>query len=195
MHLHRVGARCPLKNGDWLRAAIKTLRKSSCCEVPVPFFNGLPGALQEPAEISQLLSQAAAGDRAALNDLFARHQELLWRMVRLRLNHRLQGRIDETDVVQEAFVEASRKIGQYLANPLAPFFLWLRQLTLLKLAELHRHHLGAEMRAAERNERSRSTAARSPRQLRFRSPPKTAGDADIAFSRGHAGREAEVFDA
>ena len=107
-------------------------------------------ALHESAEISQLLSQAAAGDRAALSDLFARHQERLWRMVRLRLNRRLQGRIDETDVVQEAFVEASRKIGQYLANPLAPFFLWLRQLTLLKLAEMHRHHLGAEMRSAER---------------------------------------------
>ena len=71
-------------------------------------------------------------------------------MVRLRLSRRLQGRIDETDVVQEAFVEASRKIGQYLANPQAPFFLWLRQLTLLKLAELHRRHLGTEMRSCDR---------------------------------------------
>jgi RNA polymerase sigma-70 factor (ECF subfamily) len=71
-------------------------------------------------------------------------------MVRLRLNRRLQGRIDETDVVQEAFVEASRKLGEYLAHPQAPFFLWLRQLTLLKLAELHRRHLGTEMRTAER---------------------------------------------
>jgi RNA polymerase sigma-70 factor (ECF subfamily) len=52
--------------------------------------------------------------------------------------------------VQEAFVDASRKIGEYLANPLAPFFLWLRHLTLLKLAEVHRRHLGTELRAAER---------------------------------------------
>ena len=104
----------------------------------------------EPSEICQLLSQAAAGDRGALDELFSRHQERLWRMVRLRLSRRLQGRIDETDVVQEAFVEASRKIGEYLANPQAPFFLWLRQLTLLKLAELHRRHLGVEMRAAHR---------------------------------------------
>jgi RNA polymerase sigma-70 factor (ECF subfamily) len=109
-----------------------------------------PGGLNEPAEISQLLSQAAAGDRVALGDLFARHQERLWRLVRLRLNRRLQGRIDETDVVQEAFVEASRKIAEYLANPLAPFFLWLRHLTLLKLAELHRRHLGTEARSADR---------------------------------------------
>jgi|SRR5579872_6013866 len=109
------------------------------------------GAVDESAETAQLLARAAAGDREALDDLFARHQERLWRMVRLRLNRRLQGRVDETDVVQEAFVEASRRLGEFLDNPQAPFFLWLRQLTLFKLSDVHRTHFGATMRDANRD--------------------------------------------
>jgi len=113
--------------------------------------SGGTGELHESAEISQLLERASAGDRAALDDLFSLHQERLLRMVRFRLNRRLHRRIDETDVVQEAFVEASRKLRDYLANPQAPFFLWLRQLTLFKLAKIHRRHFGAEMRNVERD--------------------------------------------
>jgi RNA polymerase sigma-70 factor (ECF subfamily) len=99
---------------------------------------------------SDLLQRAAAGDPAARNALFARHTERLQRMVRLRLSRRLQGRVDEGDVVQEALLEAARKLNDYLQRPEAPFFLWLRQLTGLKLAELHRHHLGTQMRDADR---------------------------------------------
>lgn len=103
------------------------------------------------SEIStELLQRAAAGDQAALSELFGRHQDRLLHLVRLRLSRRLQGRVDEGDVVQEALLEATRKVSEYLANPQAPFFLWLRQLTLLKLAEIHRRHLGTQMRDADR---------------------------------------------
>jgi RNA polymerase sigma-70 factor (ECF subfamily) len=107
--------------------------------------------VDESADTSELLAIAAVGDPAAMNQLFARHQDRLRRMVRLRLNRRLQGRIDENDVVQEAFLEAAKKLSEYLARPEAPFFLWLRTLTGLKLAELHRHHLGTQMRDADRD--------------------------------------------
>jgi len=101
-------------------------------------------------ESTDLIARAAAGDVDARNALFAQHTERLQRLVRLRLSRRLQGRVDEGDVVQEALLEAARKLNEYLQHPDAPFYLWLRHLTGLKLAELHRHHLGTQMRDADR---------------------------------------------
>lgn len=99
---------------------------------------------------TELLSRAQRGDRGALNQLLVQYGDRLKRMVRLRLDRRLQGRIDESDVLQEAFLEVAGKLDDYLAAPKAPFFLWLRTLTGLKLAELHRRHLGTQLRDANR---------------------------------------------
>jgi RNA polymerase sigma-70 factor (ECF subfamily) len=71
-------------------------------------------------------------------------------MIALRLDQRLQGRIDASDVIQEAYLEAATRLEDYLRQPTMPFFLWLRFLTGQKLTELHRHHLGAQMRDAGR---------------------------------------------
>jgi RNA polymerase sigma-70 factor (ECF subfamily) len=71
-------------------------------------------------------------------------------MVALRLDRRLQGRIDPSDVIQETYIEASRRLAAYLKEPAMPFFLWLRFLAGQKLLELHRRHLGAQQRAAGR---------------------------------------------
>jgi RNA polymerase sigma-70 factor (ECF subfamily) len=79
------------------------------------------------------------------------HGDRLKRMVRLRLNRRLQGRLDSSDVLQEAYLEVSQKLGDYARNPEAPFFLWLRAMTGMKLAEVHRRYLGTQMRDADRD--------------------------------------------
>jgi RNA polymerase sigma-70 factor (ECF subfamily) len=99
-------------------------------------------------EIEVLLGQAAAGDGPALAELFQRHRSRLEQMVRLRLDWRLQGRLDPADILQEAFLEFARRLPEYLADPVLPFYLWLRLLTGQKLAALHRHHLGVKMRNA-----------------------------------------------
>src|SRR5579871_2266952 len=101
-------------------------------------------------ETHDLLERAAAGDPQALGDLFGRHRDRLRRMVQLRLDRRLQGRIDPSDVLQEAFLELSRALAEYLRNPTMPFFLWLRCLTGRKLQALHRRHIGTRMRDAGR---------------------------------------------
>jgi RNA polymerase sigma-70 factor (ECF subfamily) len=98
-----------------------------------------------------LIQRAARGDERAVRELFAMHEDRLKRMIRLRLNRRLQGRIDSSDVLQEAYLEVAGKLDEYLQNPEAPFFLWLRQITGYKLADVHRRHLGAQMRNAERD--------------------------------------------
>ena len=95
-----------------------------------------------------LLEHAAAGDTQALGLLFERHRGRLEMMVRLRLDRRLQGRLDPADVLQEAYLDVARRFPEYAAERALPFYLWLRLLTGQKLAELHRRHLGAKMRNA-----------------------------------------------
>ena len=104
----------------------------------------------DSSDVADLLRRAAAGDEAARHDLFSRYRPRLKRMVHLRLNRRLQGRVDDSDVVQEAFLDAGRRLDEYAADPKLPFFLWLRHLTGLKLAEIHRRHLGTQLRDADR---------------------------------------------
>jgi len=102
------------------------------------------------SEVSRLLSAAAQGDRDAFGKLLEQHRDRLRRMLDLRLDHRLQGRIDASDVIQETYLEASARLVEYLKNPTMPFFLWLRFLAGQKLVTLHRHHLGTHMRDAGR---------------------------------------------
>jgi RNA polymerase sigma-70 factor (ECF subfamily) len=104
----------------------------------------------DSSETKDLLHRAGQGDKEALGELFGQHQERLRRMVLLRLDRRLQGRIDPSDVLQEAYLEFSRALAEYLRNPALPFFLWLRMITGRKLLALHRHHLGTKVRDAGR---------------------------------------------
>jgi RNA polymerase sigma-70 factor (ECF subfamily) len=96
-----------------------------------------------------LLERAAGGDAQALGLLFEGHRGRLEMMVRLRLDRRLQGRLDPADVLQEAYLDVARRFGEYAGGSRdLPFFLWLRLLVGQKLTELHRRHLGVKMRSA-----------------------------------------------
>jgi RNA polymerase sigma-70 factor (ECF subfamily) len=95
-----------------------------------------------------LLERCAAGDRSALAELFERHRGRLEQMVRLRLDRRLQGRLDPGDVLQEVYLDLARRFPEYIAHPTLPFYLWLRLLAGQKMVDLHRQHLGAKMRDA-----------------------------------------------
>ncbi len=95
---------------------------------------------------TELLRRAEDGDEQARAELFARYRPRLRSMVRLRLDRRLQGRIDPSDVLQEAFIDFNRRFPEYARNPAVPFYLWLRGLTGQRLIDLHRMHLGAQMR-------------------------------------------------
>jgi RNA polymerase sigma-70 factor, ECF subfamily len=104
--------------------------------------------INDSAETTRLLEQARSGDKEALNALFARHRARLRRMVDLRLDRRLQARIDASDVIQEAYVEVVTRLDEYLSAPSYPLFLWLRLIVGERLLKLHRRHLGAQMRDA-----------------------------------------------
>jgi RNA polymerase sigma-70 factor (ECF subfamily) len=105
---------------------------------------------EDSGEVADRLQRAAAGDEQAFQELFSRYRDRLKRMVHLRLSRRLQGRVDDSDVLQEAYLDVARRLPEYVRNPALPFFLWLRHLTGLKLAEVHRRHLGTQLRDADR---------------------------------------------
>jgi RNA polymerase sigma-70 factor, ECF subfamily len=102
------------------------------------------------SETTRLVEQALRGDQRALGELLGRHRERLRRMIALRLDRRLQGRVDPSDVIQEACLDAARRLPEYHKNPKMPFFLWLRFLTGQRLLDEHRKHLGAAARDAGR---------------------------------------------
>lgn len=95
-----------------------------------------------------LIERARSGDKRALNDLLSRHRDRLRRMVEMRLDSRLQGRVDASDVLQDAYLDVSTRLDEYLRDPKLPLFLWLRLVVGDRLMKVHRHHLGAQMRAA-----------------------------------------------
>jgi RNA polymerase sigma-70 factor (ECF subfamily) len=101
-------------------------------------------------DTATLLYQADAGNTEAVDELFRRHRHRLHRMVQLRLSPVLRSRVDASDVIQEAFIEAWRRLDDYLKAPKVPFFLWLRFLTRQKLFAIHNRHAGVKARDPRR---------------------------------------------
>jgi RNA polymerase sigma-70 factor (ECF subfamily) len=106
--------------------------------------------MSDQVDLRRLLERAAAADAEAVGELFDLHRDRLRRMIHLRMDDRLQGRLDASDVLQEAFLEFAHALPAYVKNPEAPFYLWLRCITGRKLHALHRQHLGTRMRDAGR---------------------------------------------
>ena len=100
-------------------------------------------------EEAEVIRQCLAGNEEAIAKLFQPYRDRLKRLVRLRMDDRLTARVDASDVVQEAMIEALRRLASYAESPPGSFFLWLRTLTFQKLIDTHRHHLGAARRSAE----------------------------------------------
>src|SRR5262249_10825706 len=92
--------------------------------------------------LDELLDAARNGDESALAVLFERHRHRLERMVRLRMHSRLQGRVDPTDVLQDAYLAVRSKFPRYGADPHMSFYLWLRLEVGQMLVDVHRFHLG-----------------------------------------------------
>jgi RNA polymerase sigma-70 factor (ECF subfamily) len=105
----------------------------------------------DSAETQRLLEQARAGEAGARDRLFARHRPYLHRIVELRMDPRLRARVDPSDVIQEAQMEANRRLVNYLNQPPMPFRLWLRQIAFDQLLMLRRRHVKAQQRAVERD--------------------------------------------
>jgi RNA polymerase sigma-70 factor (ECF subfamily) len=100
----------------------------------------------------RLLSRAEAGESAALDELLRKNRQRLKQMVHVQLDARLQARIDPSDVVQEAMIEAARRFSAYLSERPLPFYPWLRQIALDRIGRMHRNHLRIARRDIRREQ-------------------------------------------
>ncbi len=113
----------------------------------------MDGAVPDSAETNHLLERARAGDRQAIEELFARYRPYLQQVIAARLDGRLRQRLDPSDVVQEAEAEAFRRLGDYLRRQPMPFRLWLRKTACERLLKLREQHVEAARRSVEREVR------------------------------------------
>lgn len=98
---------------------------------------------------SELLRRAKGGELAAVAALFELHRKRLRRLIEIRLDGRLAGRVDPSDVLQDTFVDIQHRIQEYEEGDL-PFYLWLRLRVGNRLTDLHRFHLRSQRRSAQR---------------------------------------------
>jgi RNA polymerase sigma-70 factor, ECF subfamily len=104
----------------------------------------------DSAETQGFLRDAAAGDRLAFDRLLARHRPELRQFVELRMDPKLRGRVDPSDVVQETQLEAFRRLPDFLERQPMPFHVWLRKTAYERLIMARRQHVQAAQRAVGR---------------------------------------------
>ena len=96
-----------------------------------------------------LVERLRQGDSAVLADLFAAFRDRLKRLVTFRMDRRLNGRVDPSDVLQEAFIDANQRVASFVEHPTISAFVWLREITKQRLVDIHRRHLGAQKRTVD----------------------------------------------
>jgi RNA polymerase sigma-70 factor (ECF subfamily) len=127
-----------------------------------------------------LLDRLRAGDPDAAGELFELHRDRLRRMLTVRMDRRVARRISPDDVLQEAFLDVAGRVGEYLADPAVPFYVWLRFLVVQRMLMAHRAHLGAKGRDVRQEADSAGGAFASPDSMagqfvgRFTSPSQAA---------------------
>jgi RNA polymerase sigma-70 factor (ECF subfamily) len=93
-----------------------------------------------PTEIAQEIQWLKDKGSVALATLFDRYRLRLEKIVEFRMDERLKRRVDPADVLQEAFIELSKRLAEFLAQPSVSVFVWMRQKTVQTLIDLHREH-------------------------------------------------------
>ena len=143
-----------------LEPAPRDLRQLTASTTPGTLHGGLrfsPGQevpIDSAPESQEMLRAARAGDVRQLWAALDGYRDRLRRIVSLRMHPGIKGRVDPSDVVQESLMEVSRRLDRFLEEEKMPFFIWVRFLTVQKLQQQHRFHLGAEARDARREVRA-----------------------------------------
>ena len=103
-------------------------------------------------DVESVIEGVRNQDHDSLERLFAQHRDYLKQVVRLRMDPQTQKRVDASDVVQEAHIEALRRVEEFAQNPVMPVRLWLRQIACDRLVMAQRQHVGAARRSVQREQ-------------------------------------------
>ena len=106
----------------------------------------------EEQPTQELLAGAKAGDEDAVEQLLERYRDSLRRMIGMRLDRRISGRVDVSDVVQDVLMVVNRRLQDYLSNPVLDFHLWVRQIAKDRIIDAHRRHRGSAKRSVDREQ-------------------------------------------
>ena len=98
----------------------------------------------------QLLAQARRGDEIATERLFDRYFPLLRDRVRRRMPARLKRKIGASDVIQDAYLAAVRRLAEFQDRGKGSFGGWLITIVDRKLSDQAHRYLGTKKRDAKR---------------------------------------------
>ena len=87
-----------------------------------------------------LLARARDGDEQARGQLLEEYREYLRLLARARVGRDLHTRLDPSDLVQDALLEAHRDFRQFLGQTEVELTAWLRRILVRNLADQLKHH-------------------------------------------------------
>jgi RNA polymerase sigma-70 factor (ECF subfamily) len=118
-----------------------------------------------PATQVRLIEQARAGDGSALGRLLESYRAYLVVLARVQIGRDLQGKVDASDVAQEAVLGAYRDFPQFRGTCERELLAWLRAILASLLANLVRHYQGTRARDVRLERRLAADLDQSSRAL------------------------------
>ena len=100
-----------------------------------------------PGDTKKLIDRTRNGDVSAFETLFKRHRVRSQKAIAMRMDRRVAARVDDSDILQETYMEAFRRFPEYLKQEKMSFYLRLRWIARGKLIGQHRRHLSAPKRS------------------------------------------------
>ena len=97
----------------------------------------------------ELVDRHQRGEERALDELLARYQDRIRRIVRIRLGSRLRSHVQSMDIVQEANIVAARKLAGLEIRDQASLIRWLSQIVLNQIRDAD-DYLSRDKRAVDR---------------------------------------------
>ena len=99
---------------------------------------------------TELTARMREGNKDALATVFSDYRERLRRIIQFRIDYRIAARISDSDVLQETYIAAAKRLPHFSTQTEMSAFLWLRLLAKQQLVDIHRQHLKAEKRDARK---------------------------------------------
>ena len=109
--------------------------------------------LTREQQTTRLLNNLRNGQEGAFSELFDLYSDQLLRIIRFRIDRRLAARLDAEDVLQEAFLAGQKRTQNLIDSPAGSFLIWIRMIVRQTMVDLYRHHIGAQRRSANREQR------------------------------------------
>src|SRR5689334_16596402 len=104
----------------------------------------------ESLTVRDLLARARAGDRQALDRLFASCRSYVAILAQARVAGCLPAKADPSDLVQQTLLDAFRGFGRFQGETSAEWLAWLRRILEHNAADFVRHYRGTDKRQVAR---------------------------------------------